>query len=256
MTNRLTSLTSPTALRLLAQLVRKQLLPVPVPEVSSPLSGDGSEASPLTIPSPLPVANGGTGGTAAPTAGGIAYGSGTAHAFSAAGVAGQLLRSNGAGAPSWLTPTPTLEARVLPADVTTDEEDGRLVTPAWRWDLVRYDVLSIHAQLAVLGTSTSAPRVGIFCNIAGEWSASNGLIRALTFAGGKTVPAFDHIPVGTWTPSVTSGVPTLVTVWNLDAVLVAPDDGRFGLHLATSAEGDDATVLAGSFVEFSHLVAT
>lgn len=49
----------------------------------------------------LPIANGGTNGTATPTAGGIAYGTGTAYAFSAAGTAGQVLVSGGAGAPTW-----------------------------------------------------------------------------------------------------------------------------------------------------------
>jgi len=49
----------------------------------------------------LPVANGGTNGTAAPTAGAIAYGTGTAYAFTAAGTAGQVLLSNGASAPAF-----------------------------------------------------------------------------------------------------------------------------------------------------------
>ena len=49
----------------------------------------------------LPIANGGTNSTAPPTDGGAAYGTGSAFAFTAAGVSGQVLRSNGAGAPTW-----------------------------------------------------------------------------------------------------------------------------------------------------------
>lgn len=49
----------------------------------------------------LPVANGGTNGTATPTNGGAAYGTGTAYAFTAAGTAGQVLVSAGASAPAW-----------------------------------------------------------------------------------------------------------------------------------------------------------
>ena len=49
----------------------------------------------------LPIANGGTNSTATPTDGGAAYGTGSAFAFTAAGVSGQVLRSNGAGAPTW-----------------------------------------------------------------------------------------------------------------------------------------------------------
>jgi hypothetical protein len=51
------------------------------------------------------IANGGTNGTATPTAGAVAYGTGTAYAFSAAGTSGQVLQSNGSSAPSWVTPT-------------------------------------------------------------------------------------------------------------------------------------------------------
>jgi len=49
----------------------------------------------------LPIANGGTNSTATPTAGGVAYGTGTAYAVSTAGTAGQYLQSTGSGAPAW-----------------------------------------------------------------------------------------------------------------------------------------------------------
>jgi hypothetical protein len=49
----------------------------------------------------LPVANGGTNGTATPTAGAVPYGSGTAYAFSAAGTTNQVLLSGGTGSPTW-----------------------------------------------------------------------------------------------------------------------------------------------------------
>jgi hypothetical protein len=77
-----------------------------------------------TFSGALPIANGGTGGSATPTAGGVVYGTGTvqavtaagtsggvlysagasAPAFSAAGTSGQVLQSNGASAPTWATP--------------------------------------------------------------------------------------------------------------------------------------------------------
>ena len=54
----------------------------------------------------LPIASGGTNSTATPTAGGIGYGTGTAHAYSAAGTTGQVLTSGEAGSPTWaLFPT-------------------------------------------------------------------------------------------------------------------------------------------------------
>ena len=53
----------------------------------------------------LPIANGGTNSTATPTAGGAIYGTGTAYAVTAAGTTGQYLKSNGASAPTWVTPS-------------------------------------------------------------------------------------------------------------------------------------------------------
>jgi hypothetical protein len=49
----------------------------------------------------LAVASGGTNSTATPTAGGIAYGTGSAYAFTSAGTSGQVLTSNGSGVPTW-----------------------------------------------------------------------------------------------------------------------------------------------------------
>ena len=49
----------------------------------------------------LPIANGGTNSTATPTAGGAGYGTGTAHAYTAAGTSGNALISAGASAPAF-----------------------------------------------------------------------------------------------------------------------------------------------------------
>jgi hypothetical protein len=51
----------------------------------------------------LAIARGGTNTTATPTAGGVNYGTGTAQAYSAAGISGQVLQSAGSGAPIWAT---------------------------------------------------------------------------------------------------------------------------------------------------------
>ena len=51
----------------------------------------------------LPIANGGTNATATPTAGAVAYGTGSAYAFTSAGTVGQVLTSAGAGMPTWTT---------------------------------------------------------------------------------------------------------------------------------------------------------
>jgi hypothetical protein len=53
----------------------------------------------------LPIANGGTNGSATPTTYGVAYGTGTAYAFTAAGTAKQALLANTGAAPTWSTLT-------------------------------------------------------------------------------------------------------------------------------------------------------
>lgn len=55
----------------------------------------------ITMAGTLAIANGGTNGTATPTAGAIAYGTGTAYGFTAAGTTGQVLTSAAAATPTW-----------------------------------------------------------------------------------------------------------------------------------------------------------
>ena len=54
--------------------------------------------------SPLGITSGGTNSTATPTLGGVGYGTGTAHAYTAAGTTGKVLTSNGSAAPTWENP--------------------------------------------------------------------------------------------------------------------------------------------------------
>jgi hypothetical protein len=64
-------------------------------------SGTGSLVPTWTTS--LPIALGGTFSNAVPTNGGVAYGNGTQYQFSAVGTAGQVLQSNGAAAPTWVS---------------------------------------------------------------------------------------------------------------------------------------------------------
>jgi hypothetical protein len=79
-------------------------------------------SSGVTLAAPLPVASGGTGGSATPTAGGIVYGTGSAQAVTAAGTTGQVLTSAGSGTPTWSTPATgalTLIATLTPTSGAT-----------------------------------------------------------------------------------------------------------------------------------------
>jgi len=53
----------------------------------------------------LPITNGGTNGTAVPTANGVAYGDGSKYVFTAAGTLDQVLKVGSSGAPEWGTNT-------------------------------------------------------------------------------------------------------------------------------------------------------
>jgi hypothetical protein len=81
----------------------------------------------VTLAGRLAIANGGTNATATPTAGGIAYGTGTAYAFSLAGTSGQMLTSAGAGTPTWTTPV----VNTVSAPVTKTANFTVAVGEAW-----------------------------------------------------------------------------------------------------------------------------
>jgi hypothetical protein len=59
----------------------------------------------ITLGGTLAIASGGTNGSATPTAYGVAYGTGIAYAFTAAGTAKQALLANTGAAPTWATLT-------------------------------------------------------------------------------------------------------------------------------------------------------
>jgi len=72
---------------------------------------------------PLAITSGGTGGTAAPTLGGVAYGTGTAYALTASGLAGKVLTANGAAAPTWQdAPNPSKASGALLTNTDTVSE--------------------------------------------------------------------------------------------------------------------------------------
>ena len=83
--------------------------------------------SAISLTNPVAVNLGGTAGTATPIAGAVAYGSGTAYAFTAAGTSGQFLKSAGAGTPVWDTPT---SAITITDDTTTNASRYLLFTSA------------------------------------------------------------------------------------------------------------------------------
>lgn len=129
-------------------------------------------------------------GSNTPTAGGVGYGDGTELAFTSAGSAGQVLQSNGAGAPTWAAvPTVNLATGVTGTLPVANGGTG---------------ATSLTANNVLLGNGTSAVQV-VAPSTSGNVLTSNGTTwtSAAPAAGG-----FSNLTVftssGTW--SVPAGV--------------------------------------------------
>ena len=102
----------------------------------------------------IAVARGGTGGSATPTAGGLDYGTGTAHAFSAAGTAGQLVLSGGTGAPTFKSdPLILLKAN---SGSTTNAAAENVDTYAMASGLTAKDTLIVYITAEAVAQDTAS----------------------------------------------------------------------------------------------------
>jgi hypothetical protein len=75
----------------------------------------------------LAIANGGTNGSATPTTNGVAYGTGMAYAFTAAGTTGQVLTATTSGAPTWATPAGVAAPVIKTANFTVADTEVWLI---------------------------------------------------------------------------------------------------------------------------------
>jgi hypothetical protein len=135
----------------------------------------------------LPVGNGGTNSTATPTAGGAGYGTGTAHAYTAAGTSGQVLTSNGTSAPTWATPTTsggtvTSVAATVPAFLSVS---GSPITSS---GTLAISLSGTALPVANGGTGTTTPALvaGTNVTISGTWP--NQTINATSSGGSAATP--------------------------------------------------------------------
>lgn len=129
----------------------------------------------------LPIANGGTNGTATPTNGGVPYGTGTAYAFTAAGTSGQALVSAGAAAPAWTT---------LGLDNLPDAWVKKAVKAATTANITLSGAQTIDGVSVVAGdrvlvkNQTTASANGIYTASATAWSRSADADTTSEIAGG------------------------------------------------------------------------
>ena len=114
----------------------------------------------------LPIGNGGTNATATPTAGAIAYGTGSAYSFTAAGTSGQVLTSAGAGTPTWTTAgTGTVTgvtgtAPVVSSGGTAPAISMAAATTSVNGYLTSTDWTTFNAKQKAITSGTAAPSGG------------------------------------------------------------------------------------------------
>ena len=125
------------------------------------------------------INGGGTNGTATPTAGAIAYGTGTAYAFTAAGSTGQVLTSNGSGVPTWSSAGTSI---TLSDDTTTNA--------------TRYPLFAAATSGTVSTEYTSSTKY--------QYNPSTGVLTATGFSGSGA--SLTSLTAGNLTGTIPSGV--------------------------------------------------
>ena len=190
----------------------------------------------------LPIANGGTNGTATATAGAISYGTGSAYAFTAAGLSGQVLTSAAAGTPTWTTPTTgTVTAvSVVSANGLAGTSSGG-ATPALTLSTTVTGVVKGNGtalSAATAATDYVAPSAYASVNgltmatarLLGRTTASTGAAEEISVAGGLTLSG------GTLTG--TSGTVTAVSVVSANGLAGSSSGGATpALTLSTTVTG-------------------
>ena len=144
----------------------------------------------------LPIANGGTNTNATPINGGVAYGSGGAYAFSAAGTGGFCLTSGGSGAPVWQN-CATASANVWASG------NGAIFPQSSTMDLLVGGQSTASAKFAFINNNSGTPTASIAGSVAGNALSMNGdgvittsLNRSLALN-----PNGGNVGVGTSTPA-------------------------------------------------------
>jgi hypothetical protein len=153
----------------------------------------------VTLAGKLVIANGGTNSTAIPTAGAIAYGSGSAYAFTSAGSSGQVLTSAGAGTPTWTTPTVGTVTSVglsLPSQFTVTNSpvtSSGTLTGSWNNQTANYVLAGPTTGAAAAPTfralvSGDIPSLSYVTSVTGTAPvvSSGGLTPAISMAAANT----------------------------------------------------------------------
>jgi hypothetical protein len=188
----------------------------------------------VTIAGTLVIANGGTNGTATPTAGTVAYGTGTAYAFTSAGTTNQVLVSNGSSAPSWVNGS-AITALTIVDDTTSGTTYKLAMTTATSGTINTEYVDSAeltfktgvgHGTYASQGLNAPSTRVNGYLAIA-DTPSSTAWFAWETYdsVGGGTLALYSPGATGTGAENITIGPKgwlTIGTDGNLAYPSIAP----------------------------------
>jgi hypothetical protein len=154
----------------------------------------------VTLAGKLVIANGGTNSTATPTAYGVAYGTGSAYAFTAAGTTGQVLTATTGGAPTWAAPatsgTVTSVGLSLPSQFTVTNSpvtSSGTLTGSWNNQTANYVLAGPTTGAAAAPTfralvSGDIPSLSYVTSVTGTAPvvSSGGLTPAISMAAANT----------------------------------------------------------------------
>ena len=154
----------------------------------------------VTLAGKLVIANGGTNSTATPTAYGVAYGTGSAYAFTAAGTTGQVLTATTGGAPTWAAPatsgTVTSVGLSLPSQFTVTNSpvtSSGTLTGAWNNQTANFVLAGPTTGAAAAPTfralvSGDIPSLSYVTSVTGTAPvvSSGGLTPAISMAAANT----------------------------------------------------------------------
>jgi hypothetical protein len=129
----------------------------------------------LTLGGTLGISGGGTNTQTAPTAGGVAFGTGTAYAFTTVGTAGQFLISNAASNPTWASLTSSNVTNAL--GYTPPTSTGSGATGTWPINISGLAASASYATAAGSATTASSAT-----NVTGVVAVANGGTGATSFA--------------------------------------------------------------------------
>jgi len=235
----------------------------------------------ITLAGKLVIANGGTNSTATPTAYGVAYGTGTAYAFTAAGTAKQVLIANTSAAPTWSTLTSgtsilygdgtggfsnvTIGSGVsfVAGTLSATGSGGTVTSVSFTGGLITVATATTTPALTVAGTSGGI----VYFSSASTWASSALLTQYGVVYGGGAGAAPVATAAGTtgqvltattggaptWASPATSGTVTSVSVVSANgfAGTVATATTTPAITLTTSITG----LLKGNGTAISAAVA-